>query len=155
MYEYRHDSAKQRVFKFPSQPDVHEVKDGRGRRPAWAISMAVEVTRADNKLNQNQWQHPVLPVFSEQFNPNDSREDAIGYFMVNNSPEGETISEEQYHALYDKYNALARARQTGAGRRHWAVHLATPRRRRVGSPRPSELQVRRRSAGRHAWGGLL
>ena len=30
--------------------------------------------------------------------------------MVNNAPEGETISEEQYRALHDQYDALARAR---------------------------------------------
>ena len=110
MYEYRHDSTNQTVFKFRSQPDVHEVKDGHGRRTAWSVSMAVEITRADNKLHHNQWQHPVRPVFSEQFDPRDSHEDAIGYFMVNNAPEGETISEEQYRARHDQYDALARAR---------------------------------------------
>jgi hypothetical protein len=110
VYEYHHDLAAQTVYKFPSQPSVTETKDGRGRRTGWYGSMEILITRAENKLHGNQWEHATSDYPTQHFKPDYTRESAMAYFLGNHAPGGESISEGEYVSLRDKYDAMARAR---------------------------------------------
>jgi len=59
MYKYLHDAKNRVVYQIPSKPRVIEQKDRGGKRTGWSINMEIRITRADNKLNKNQWLHPI------------------------------------------------------------------------------------------------
>lgn len=110
MYEYRHDIAARTVYKFPSQPNVTKTKDKRGRHAGWHVSMEIQITRAENKLRGNQWEHATSAYPSQHFTERDTREAAVSYFRMNHAPEGDAITADEYDFLKRQYDAIARAR---------------------------------------------
>lgn len=109
MYRYIHDASKQTVYRLPISPSIIRRTDKRGCHIDWFISMNIEITRADNKLTRNQWQHRVLDPVSQSLRPEYSEEQAISYFKMHHTPDGEEISEEEYTQLQAQYEQAARS----------------------------------------------
>lgn len=108
MYKYIHDAAARVVYRFPSEPDVSEEKDWRGKRVAWHARMEILITRADNTLTGNTWQHATSDCPTQSFDPGYTKDRVVSYFLMRHEPNGETISEEQYEALQSQYESAAR-----------------------------------------------
>lgn len=97
------------VYQLPSEPDVTEQKDKKGRRTGWSIRMQITITRKDNRLIGNQWEHPTTSYPKQQFDAHYTRESAASYFLMHHKPDGEEISEERYLELRATYQSAARA----------------------------------------------
>lgn len=110
MYKYIHDRENRIVYKHPEKPNVQEEKDRKGNRTGWWISMTVDITKAENKLHNNQWDYPTSAYPRQHLHVQYPKEIAISYFMINHAPPGEEISQSEYEKLHKKYDAEARAR---------------------------------------------
>ena len=109
IYNYIHDKSNRTVYKFPISPNITEQKDRRGNRTEWIADMAMCITRADNKLNQNQWLHATSDYPRQHLDPKYTKDRVIYYFLRRHIPPGETISETEYVAIHQEYEDLATA----------------------------------------------
>lgn len=110
MYRYVHDEERRIVYKFRAEPDVSEKTDRRGRRTDWYVRLEIEITRADNKLLRNQWQHRTSDYPDQYLGAQYTREQAVSYFMSRHTPKGAEIDESEYDRLQAEYEAEARSR---------------------------------------------
>ncbi|MGN6083551.1 hypothetical protein [Trinickia sp.] len=106
-YRYFHDEAARTLYRMPEQPNVYPRTQGRGNRSkiiGWTVSMQVDNVRADNKLDAHRWAHPTFYI-RQEFYPalQHSKDDALHYFLLSNSPEGDEISREEYERLAAQY----------------------------------------------------
>lgn len=108
MYKYLHDAKNRIVYQVPAEPDVNEQKDRRGRRTGWSVNMRVLITRADNKLNGNQWQHATSSYPRQAFDAHYEKSQVISYFLMHHTPDGDPISQEEYVELQAQYDRFAR-----------------------------------------------
>ena len=108
MYKYIHDVGNRVVYQMPSEPTVREKMDGHGKRIGWSAEMEIVITRADNKLNGNQWQHATSSYPNQHLDAHYTKEHVISYFLMHHAPHGEAISQEQYAGLQAQYEAIAR-----------------------------------------------
>ena len=109
MYKYRHDIANRTVYRFPSEPTVLEQRDKKGNRTGWSVKMAIDITRADNKLNGSQWKHATSAYPSQQFDPHyKTKAEVVSYFLMRHAPDGGEITEEQYELVQANYEHFAR-----------------------------------------------
>jgi hypothetical protein len=110
MHKYIHDAMARVVYEIPHEPTVIDQKDNRGRRVSWSVSMEIRITRADNKLNGNRWEHATSAYPTQSFDAHYTKEEVISYFLMHHEPTGESISREQYMELQAQYEAIARER---------------------------------------------
>lgn len=110
MYRYIHDPPNRIVYKYPGEPNVRERTNARGRRTDWFVSMDVLITRADNKLNGNQWLHATSDHPNQYLGAQYTREQVVSFFMMRHAPRGEEISEAEYERLSNQYEAEARSK---------------------------------------------
>lgn len=111
-YKYIHDAENRVVFRFPINPTVSEQKDNKGRRISWSVQMEIEITRADNRLVNNRWEHPIASFPQQHFEAQRySQERVISYFHMHHDPRGEELSEDAYSSLKQEYETMARRRK--------------------------------------------
>lgn len=110
VYKFVHDAASRIVYRYPAAPDVQEKTDKRGRRTDWYVTMDVLITRADNKLIGNRWQHATSDYPRQYLGAQYTREQAVTYFMMHHAPRGDEISETEYEKLHAEYEAEALSR---------------------------------------------
>ena len=110
MYKYIHDIENRIVYRHPEEPNVQEEKDRKGNRTGWWISMTVDITKAENKLHNNQWDYPTSAYPRQHLHVQYPKEIAIYHFMNNHAPRGAEILQAEYEKLHTEYDAEARAR---------------------------------------------
>ena len=109
MYTYRHDQVNKSIYKFAA-PNVQEDGSKRGQIEGWKISMEILITRADNKLRQNQWEHATSAYPSQYFPATQHTKDrSIAFFLRNHAPRGIDIDEVEYNSLHGEYHSIALA----------------------------------------------
>ena len=103
MVTYFHNPQKKTLYKAPSDPQVTEQKDRRGDTKTWKISALVEefcFDGADGNMPRRD-----SYVARDFYDSRDSRDQAVSYFKQNNYPQGEAITMDGFHYLYEKYTA--------------------------------------------------
>ena len=105
MYKYRHSPDEKTVYKFTSQPTIHEERNAKGKRTGWFAYIDVDITRADNRLKLNRWLYPTSDRPTQHFDYRYDKEQVAMYFLSHHSPQGSEISEEEYVRLRDKYES--------------------------------------------------
>lgn len=110
-YKYIHDAGNGVVYRLPTDLTVSEQRDRKGKRIGWSVRMEIEITRADNRLINNQWEHPIASIPEQHFDDRYSQEQVISYFHMHHDPHGDEISEDTYSALKQEYEAKARCRK--------------------------------------------
>lgn len=108
MYKYLHDATARIVYQLPSEPIIIEQKDRYGKRTGWSADIEIRITRADNKLNNSQWQHATSSNPNQYFDAHYHRAQVVSYFLMHHTPIGEDITQEQYTELQNEYEKLAR-----------------------------------------------
>ncbi len=114
MYKYLHDVSARTVYRVPIEPQITEQKDKRGSRIDWRVTMTYRITRADNELTGHQWKFPTSSHPVQHFDSHYGREGVASYFRMHHEPNGNEITETEYKALHEKYEAEARSRKPGA-----------------------------------------
>lgn len=108
-YQYTHDADSRTVYRYPVEPVVTERRGGRKKElVGWHAHMQVNITRADNRLENRRWKYPHTDYPSQEFDARYSRQEVISYFFQNHSPPGVTITEEEYVRLQAEYETSAR-----------------------------------------------
>jgi hypothetical protein len=113
MFKFVHDAQSRTVYRYPAGPNIRETVGGRGRvkkRTGWDVDMWIDITRADNRLVLNQWEHKIGEVPTQSFDSRYDREQAISYFLMHHAPRGAEITESEYERLQAEYEAEARSR---------------------------------------------
>lgn len=110
MYEYLHDVTNQTVYQVPTHPEISEKRDRRGKRTGWTVTMQILITRADNKLNGNQWEHPTSSYPLQHFSAHHEKEQVVSSFLIRHMPAGKRITHEEYVELHAAYQRIAESR---------------------------------------------
>jgi hypothetical protein len=112
-YKYYHNAELKAVYRAPVQPQLHEIMDKSKRKIiGWAVSMKIEITRADNVLSGTQWKYPIADYPQQSFenigNRYDDREIVVSHFHMHHDPNGNEIDENTYLELKTEYEKQAR-----------------------------------------------
>lgn len=107
MYKYVHDAESRIVYQYSAQPAVQERTDKRGKRTDWFVTMDVLITRADNKLRNNQWQYATSGNPRQYMGAQYTREQVTSFFMIRHVPPGLEISRADYEIIRAQYEAEA------------------------------------------------
>jgi hypothetical protein len=109
-FKYVHDAVKEIVYRFPVEPKIQQRKKGR-ILGAWVVSMDIDITRADNRLDGNRYQFATTDRPCQYFENNRySRDRMISHFLTHHEPIGEKITEDIYMMLRQKYEARIKNR---------------------------------------------
>lgn len=106
-FRFLHDIEQRTVYKIPSELSITEQKNSRGKRTGWHATAQIEITRADNVLRAR-WKYPVRSHPIEHYDARYERFQLTSFFWMHNEPSGESISEEEYESLRERYDRLAR-----------------------------------------------
>ena len=118
MATYIHDTSGPILYEIPDPPVISERRNSKGKRTDWVVSMKILITRPDNVLVAGRWKHPLFTTFQEHYDPRDSRDQVLSFFLTANLPTGTHISKDEFAALKHTYETHAKnnssTTQTGA-----------------------------------------
>jgi hypothetical protein len=103
MYKYRHSKDSKTVYRYPKELIITEQRNKQGKRIGWEVGMQIDITRADNILNRNQWKYPTSDYPTQQFDAHYQRPQVISYFLMRHEPSGDDITQPEYDLLRKKY----------------------------------------------------
>ena len=107
--EYYHDEEKRVVYAVPDEPQVSVKTERLGGR-SYQVHVVIDITRADNYLEDGRWKYPLRDYRSDIYpSPRDREEDVVEYFKLHHYPKGEEITEEIYRQLRKQYEATAQS----------------------------------------------
>ena len=112
MYKYLHDVAARTVYRVPVEPQVTEQNDNHGKRTGWQVRMEYDITCADNQLTGNRWKYATSAYPDQHLDSRYTKEQAVSFFRMRHEPHGDEITESEYEALRQQYEAEAVARKS-------------------------------------------
>lgn len=106
-HKYFHDPKNRKVYSVPLEPHVQETTNPRGRRViGWNVSALVDVSRADNFLENGRWKFTRTEHWQQSFENIGNRyttDIVIQYFFNNHLAGCEEITQEEYESLKVEY----------------------------------------------------
>lgn len=113
-YKYFHDERNRTVYRILAKPDCIPSMSGRGKNAkqiAWRVSTTIDITRADNELIAHRWRYRTSDLRHHHFESDrHTQDEAMDYFIRNNTPDGVPIDADTYERLHEQYGGQSHQR---------------------------------------------